>query len=55
MDKQDFKVGIVGAGWIAAKAAETLNGLDGFRAGEGAGFCRPMGHRTRLWVVHGSD
>ena len=31
MDKQDFKVGIVGAGWIAAKAAETLNGLDGFR------------------------
>ena len=31
MDKKDFKVGIVGAGWIAAKAAETLRGLDGFR------------------------
>ena len=31
MDAKDFKVGIVGAGWIAAKAAETLNGLDGFR------------------------
>ncbi|MBR6859519.1 MAG: Gfo/Idh/MocA family oxidoreductase [Bacteroidales bacterium] len=31
MGKSDFKVGIVGAGWIAAKAAETLNGLDGFR------------------------
>ena len=31
MDRQDFKVGIVGAGWIAAKAAETLNGLTGFR------------------------
>ena len=31
MNRQDFKVGIVGAGWIAAKAAETLNGLDGFR------------------------
>ena len=30
-DKQDFKVGIVGAGWIAEKAAITLNGLDGFR------------------------
>ena len=30
MGKSDFKVGIVGAGWIAAKAAETLNGLDGF-------------------------
>ena len=28
---KDFKVGIVGAGWIAAKAAETLGGLDGFR------------------------
>ena len=27
MDAKDFKVGIVGAGWIAAKAAETLNGL----------------------------
>ena len=31
MDKKDFKVGIVGAGWIAEKAAITLNGLDGFR------------------------
>ena len=31
MDTKDFKVGIVGAGWIAAKAAETLNGLDGFQ------------------------
>ena len=31
MGKQDFKVGIVGAGWIAAKAAETLGGLAGFR------------------------
>ena len=30
--KEDFKVGIVGAGWIAAKAAETLRGLDGFCA-----------------------
>ena len=29
--KKDFKVGIVGAGWIAEKAAITLNGLDGFR------------------------
>ena len=29
--KSDFKVGIVGAGWIAEKAAITLNGLDGFR------------------------
>ena len=28
---KDFKVGIVGAGWIAEKAAITLNGLDGFR------------------------
>ena len=31
MEKRDFKVGIVGAGWIAAKAAETLGGLAGFR------------------------
>ena len=31
MDAKDFKVGIVGAGWIAEKAAITLNGLDGFR------------------------
>jgi predicted dehydrogenase len=31
MGKKDFKVGIVGAGWIAAKAAETLGGLAGFR------------------------
>ena len=30
MKRSDFKVGIVGAGWIAAKAAETLNGLEGF-------------------------
>ena len=30
-DKKDFKVGIVGAGWIAEKAAITLNGLEGFR------------------------
>ena len=29
--KNDFKVGIVGAGWIAEKAAITLNGLEGFR------------------------
>ena len=29
--KNDFKVGIVGAGWIAEKSAITLNGLDGFR------------------------
>ena len=27
MDGQSFNVGIVGAGWIAEKAAETLNGL----------------------------
>ena len=31
MDARDFKVGIVGAGWIAEKAAITLNGLEGFR------------------------
>ena len=31
MDTKDFKVGIVGAGWIAEKAAITLNGLEGFR------------------------
>ena len=31
MDKQVFNVGIVGAGWIAEKAAITLNGLEGFR------------------------
>ena len=31
MERSDFKVGIVGAGWIAAKAAETLKGLEGFR------------------------
>ena len=31
MNRQDFKVGIVGAGWIAERAAVTLNGLDGFR------------------------
>ncbi len=31
MNGQDFKVGIVGAGWIAEKAAVTLNGQDGFR------------------------
>ena len=29
--KKDFKVGIVGAGWIAERAAVTLNGLEGFR------------------------
>ena len=28
---KDFHVGIVGAGWIAEKAAITLNGLPGFR------------------------
>ena len=28
---EEFKVGIVGAGWIAEKAAITLNGLPGFR------------------------
>ena len=31
MKKKDFNVGIVGAGWIAEKAAITLNGLEGFR------------------------
>ena len=31
MDTKDFKVGIVGAGWIAEKAAITLGGLEGFR------------------------
>ena len=31
MKRSDFKVGIVGAGWIAEKAAITLNGLEGFR------------------------
>lgn len=31
MDTKDFKVGIVGAGWIAEKAAITLNGLPGLR------------------------
>ena len=31
MNTKDFKVGIVGAGWIAEKAAITLNGLEGFR------------------------
>ena len=31
MGQSDFKVGIVGAGWIAEKAAITLNGLEGFR------------------------
>ena len=31
MDKKEFKVGTVGAGWIAEKAAITLNGLPGFR------------------------
>ena len=31
MDQKYFKVGIVGAGWIAEKAAITLNGLEGFR------------------------
>ena len=31
MTRSDFKVGIVGAGWIAEKAAITLNGLAGFR------------------------
>ena len=31
MTRSDFKVGIVGAGWIAEKAAITLNGLEGFR------------------------
>ena len=31
METKDFKVGIVGAGWIAEKAAITLNGLEGFR------------------------
>jgi len=31
MDTKDFKVGIVGAGWIAQKAAITLNGLPGLR------------------------
>ena len=28
MTRSDFKVGIVGAGWIAEKAAITLNGPD---------------------------
>ena len=31
MQNKDFKVGIVGAGWIAEKAAITLNGLQGLR------------------------
>ena len=31
MNTKDFNVGIVGAGWIAEKAAVTLNGLPGFR------------------------
>ena len=31
MHKEDFKVGTVGAGWIAEKAAITLGGLPGFR------------------------
>ena len=28
MGQSDFKVGIVGAGWIAEKAAISLNGLE---------------------------
>lgn len=31
MNPKDFKVGIVGAGWIAEKAAMTLNGVEGVR------------------------
>lgn len=31
MKNTDFKVGIAGAGWIAEKAAITLNGMQGFR------------------------
>jgi len=31
MNKKDFKVGIVATGWIAEKAAITLNGLEGFQ------------------------
>lgn len=31
MNNTDFKVGIAGAGWIAEKAAVTLNGMHGFR------------------------
>ena len=31
MQSKDFKVGIVGAGWIAEKAAITLNGLEGIQ------------------------
>lgn len=31
MNPNDFKVGIVGAGWIAEKAAMTLNGVEGIR------------------------
>ena len=31
MNEKDFKVGVVGAGWIAERAAVTLNGLEGFR------------------------
>ena len=31
MQNKDFNVGVVGTGWIAEKAAITLNGLDGFK------------------------
>ena len=31
MQNKGFKVGIVGAGWIAEKAAITLSGLQGLR------------------------
>lgn len=39
MIRDDFKVGIVGAGWIAEKAAITLKGMEGFR-------CYAVGSRS---------
>lgn len=39
MQTQDFKVGIVGAGWIAEKAAITLNGLSGLLANIQSSAC----------------
>ena len=31
MEKNDFKVGVIGTGWIAEKAAITLAHVDGMR------------------------
>ncbi len=39
MEKDEFKVGIIGAGWIAERAAVTLNGLEGLR-------CYAIGSRS---------